>query len=132
MDITILLLLLPITGNSSPNGPKGALRAVLNTLTEILQLPLSLLLLAGSILLNARTAQTLVADHVTQGLLGRADGLVPRAGGAVGVIFGGCAGVGVCGDGAQLGGGVGGIVLGFGLGLGCFALVLGLLVLGWV
>lgn len=98
MHIPKLLLLLAIPRNSSPNRPQRPLRAILNPLSEILQLALRLLLLARGVLLHARAPQALVADQVAQRFLGRTDGLVPGAGRTVRVVFGRCAGIGVSGD----------------------------------
>jgi hypothetical protein len=106
-------------------------------------LTLGFLLFACGVLLCTSTAQILVADQVADGFFGRAQGLVPLARRAVLVVFCDCAGVGVGGDGADPGGGVRGIVLGFAFGFldvtlglrllvgvaGCGLAVLGLL--GW-
>lgn len=122
MHILILLLLLAITSNRRSHGTQVALGAVLDTFTPVLQLALGLLLLAGGILLDTSLAQVLVADRVANGFLRRTDGLVPGAVGALRVVFGDGAGVGVGGDVAQLGGGVGVFVLDLSLLLGKFAL----------
>lgn len=125
MNILVLLLLRAITSDSSTNRTKVTLSTVLDTLTPILQLALSLLLLACGVLLDTRLAKVLAADRVADGLLGRADGLVPGTVGAVAVVLGDGAGVGVRGQVAQFGGGVGVCVLDFAFGLGDFALGLG-------
>jgi hypothetical protein len=122
MHILKLLLLLAITSDSSTNRTKVALSTVLDTLTPILQLALSLLLLASRVLLDTRLAKVLVADRVADGFHGRADGLVPGAVGALAIVLGDGAGVGVCGDIAQFGGGVGVLILDFAFSLGDFAL----------
>lgn len=128
MLIAVLLFLRPITDNSSANGSQRALHAVSNTLTQVLQLTLGFLLFACGVLLCTSAAQILVADQVADGFFGRAQGLVPLARRAVLVVFCDCAGVGVGGDGADPGGGVRGIVLGFAFGFLDFAFGLGLLV----
>jgi hypothetical protein len=112
-----LRLLRLVTGEPSNGTADRASNAILHTTTEILHLALSLLALAISILLNA--------------LLQRADVLVPRAGGAVGVIFCDAAGCGG-GEGAGFGGCVGEVLLGGGFELAVFALGLGDGLAGWV
>lgn len=130
MHITVLLLLGAVTSDSSTNGSKSPLGAVLNTLTPVLELTIGLLLLTGSILLGSGASQVLVSNQVADRLLGRANGLVPGSGVALGVVFGNGSGVRVGGEGAQLGGCVGGISLGltffvleFTLGLRCVSIV---------
>jgi hypothetical protein len=125
MHILELLLLLPIPSNSRTHRTKVTLSPVLDALTPVLQLALGLLLLASRVLLGARLAQGLVADRVADGFLGRADGLVPGAVAAGGVVLCDGAGVGVGGEVAQFGGGVGVGVLDVGLLLGEFAFGLG-------
>lgn len=98
MHILKLLLLLPITSNSRTNSPKVSLSPVLDTFAPILQLALSLLLLASSVLLNTRLAQVLVADRVANGFLCGTDGLVPGTVGPLAVVLGDGAGVRVCGQ----------------------------------
>lgn len=112
MHITILLLLGAVTSDSSTNGSKSPLGAVLNTLAPVLKLTLSLLFLAGSVLLGSGAAQVLVSDQVADRLLGRADGLVPGSCVALRVVFGNGSGIRVGGERTQLGGCVGGISFG--------------------
>lgn len=124
VHVTELLLLGTVTSHGSTNGTESTLGTVLHTTSPVLELALGLLLLASSVLLSSSTAQVLVANHVTNGFLGRADGLVPRAGGSVRVVLGDSAGVRVCGKVAELSGGVGCFILGLGLLLRNFTLVL--------
>ena len=77
MQVTVLLLLGAVTSDSSTNGSNSTLSAVLNALAPVLELALGFLFLAGGVLLGSGAAQALVADQVADGLLGRADGLVP-------------------------------------------------------
>jgi hypothetical protein len=100
MHIAVLLLLNTVTRNSSTNRTKSTLSPVLDTLAPVLKLALGFLLLASGVLLGARAAQALVANQVAQRLFGRANGLVPGACVALGVVFGDGAGVRVGGDGA--------------------------------
>lgn len=95
MLVTELLLLSTITSNSSTDSTKRALGAVLDSLTPVLELALGFLFLACGVLLFAGLAQVLVADHVADGFFGGAEGLVPGAVGALRVVFGYGAGVGV-------------------------------------
>lgn len=125
MDITELLLLLAVTANSRSKTTECALCAILDALTEILKLALGFLLLASLVLLDTSAAEALNTGDVSGGFLDGADGLVPGAGGAVRVVVGDSAGVGVGGDGAELGGCVGSFTLGLGLFLGDFTLGLG-------
>lgn len=122
MHVTVLLLLGAVTSDGSSDATNCTLGAILETLAEILQLALSLLLLAGLVLLNTCLAQALDAGQVASGFLDGANGLVPRASVTLGVVLCDSAGVGVSGDGTQLGGGVGVGVLGLGLFLGDFTL----------
>jgi hypothetical protein len=71
------------------------------------------LALALQVLLPALALQALIAQQVAEGLFAGAEGLVPRALGAVGAVFGGGA-RGAEGDGADLEGGLGGGVFGSG------------------
>lgn len=77
MNIPPLLLLFTIPLHSRANRCHGPLRAILHPLSPIRKLALSLSLLTSSILLDARATQVLVAEHVAQTFLGRADSLVP-------------------------------------------------------
>jgi uncharacterized membrane protein HdeD (DUF308 family) len=79
MLIAILLLLSAVTGNSSTNRSQSTLGTVLDSLTPVLQLALSFLLLASSVLLRAAATESFVADQVAYGFFGRAEGLVPLA-----------------------------------------------------
>jgi hypothetical protein len=120
LHLALIMHLLPlalpsaITSRSSSDLSKTALHAIGSTFTEVLQLALGLSTLATEVLFLAFLAQVLVAKHVTQGLLGGTDGLVPGTGGALLAVLGSCTGVGVCGEGTQLGGGVAGLVFGGG------------------
>lgn len=66
---------------------KSALHSVANTVAQVGQLALGFLCLAGLVLLDAIALQLLVANEVANGLLCGADGLVPRASGAVRVVL---------------------------------------------
>lgn len=124
MLVPVLLLLSAVTSNSSTDSTKGTLSAVPESLTPILELALGFLLLTSGVLLLAGLAEVLVPDHVANGLLGGAEGLVPGSVGALLVVFGDGAGVGVGGNGAQLGSGVRSFVFGLADFLSDFALVL--------
>lgn len=113
MDITVLLLLGAVTSDGGTNGSKSTLSAVLNALTPVLQLALGLLFLASGVLLGSGASQVLVSDNVANRLLGRANGLVPGSRVTLGVVFGNGSSVRVGGEGAQLGGCVGGFLFGF-------------------
>ena len=95
MLVAVLLLLLAVTRDSSANGAQGTLSAVLDTLTPVLELTLSFLLLSSGVLLGTTATEALVADEVANGFLGRTDSLVPLASGAVLVVLGHGASVGV-------------------------------------
>lgn len=100
MKITVLFLLTAVTSDSGTNGSKSSLGAVLNALAPVLDLTLGLLFLASGVLLDSGAAQVLVSDQVAEGLLGRANGLVPGACVTRGVVFGNSPGVRVGSDGA--------------------------------
>lgn len=127
MLIAVLLLLRAVTSNSRTDRSQSALSTVLDSLAEVLELALRLLLLSGGVLLSAAATEALVADHVAEGFFGRAHGLVILAGDAFLVVLGHSAGVRVCREGADLGGCVGGFVLDFAFGFLGFTLVLWLL-----
>lgn len=122
VNLAVLLLLGPITCDSSADAAQSALRAVRVALAQILQLALGFLRLAALVLLSAGLTQVLVSNYVASEFFGGANGLVPFAAGAVLVVLHGGSRVGVCGDGTELCGGVGGFVLGLRLLLGGFAL----------
>ena len=65
MNLPPLLFLLPISNNSSSNTTQLPLRAITHSFTKILQLTLRLSLFTSSILLDALSADILVADKVT-------------------------------------------------------------------
>jgi hypothetical protein len=125
-----LLRLIPRQARNNPTNRTP--NAILHPAAQILHLALSLLALALSVLLDTFLLQPLGADEPADALLQRADVLVPRAGGAVGVVLGDAAGCGG-GEGASFGGGVGEIFLGGGFELAVLALGLGDKVsgLGW-
>lgn len=125
MLVTVLLLLSTVTSNSSTDRTKRTLGTVLDSLTPVLELALGFLFLACGILLFAGLAQVLVTDQVADGFFGGAESLVPGAVGALGVVLGYSAGVGVGRHGANLGGCVRGVFFGFADFLLGFALVLG-------
>lgn len=115
------LLLPPIARHPRHNTPNRASHTILNPMPVVAQLPVRLLRLALGVLLRAFALQAVGADHVAEGLFGAADGLVPGAGRAVGVV-GGDAALGGYGDRAKFTNGVGGVALGVGLGFGCVGL----------
>lgn len=100
MHILIFSLRLSVTRHRSTNIAHSTLHATRDALPEVRQLALGLLRLAVRVLLDAALAQVLVANEVADGLLGGADGLVPRARGAVLVVGDGGAAVGVGCEGA--------------------------------
>jgi hypothetical protein len=131
--LPLCLRLLRLVAREPSNGTAdGAPNAILHAATQIFHLALSLLALTLSILLNAFLLQPFGADEPADALLQRADILVPRAGGAVGVVLGDAAGCGG-GEGAGFGGGVGEFFLGGGFELAVLALGLGgrLVGCGW-
>lgn len=87
---------------------------VCNTLAKIRELTLGLSLLASLVLLDSFLLEAFHAESVADHLFAGADGLVPAALGAVGVVLGDGARRGR-GEGADLRGRVGRVVLGGGL-----------------
>jgi hypothetical protein len=124
VHIPPLGLALAVARDGGTDATERTLCAVGDTLTQIRELALGFLRLAVGILLGTGLAEVLVAKQAPEGLLGRADSLVPRTAGAVLVVFGGSTGVGVGSEWANFGGGVGSIVLLLGLRLGAVGLVL--------
>lgn len=121
-----LLLLRLITRQTRDRTAHRPANTVTNPLAQIAQLALRLLALAVGILLLARLAQTLEAQRAAHGFLAGADGLVPRARAAVGVV--GCYALGADGVAADVGAGVGEVFARFAFGF----LLLGLVLEGWV
>lgn len=117
-----LLLLGLVASQARNSATDGTTDAVADALAQIAQLTLSLLALAIGILLLAGLAQALHTQHATDGLLACSDGLVPRAGAAIGVV--GCDALRGDGVAADVGARVGNVVLGFGFGLPLLGLVL--------
>lgn len=117
------LLLGIIASQAGHSAANSAADAVGDTLTEVRDLTLSLLALALSILALTLLLQTLGTNKAAERLLGGADGLVPRASLAVGVV-GGDAG-GREAHAADGGTGVREVVFGIGLGLLLIGLLLG-------
>lgn len=110
----ILSFLLAIANKGSRSVAELTGKPILGALAEVLNLAASFLLLAFAVLLTAGLLELLGADGATDELLGCSGGLLPRAGGAVGVV-GGDGAVGGGGEAGQLGGVVRGGVLGVGL-----------------
>ena len=110
-----LLLLGAITRETGDGAAHGPGHAVSHAGAEVVQLAARLLALALAILLLSFFLQALEAEGAADGLLARADGLVPRAGLTVRVVRGDARG----GDGhaADAGAGVGELVAGVGGGL---------------
>lgn len=121
MLLLVLGLRLLVASEAGNGAADSAADAVRDALAEVAQLALGLLGLTLLVLAGALLLERLVADQIAEGLLARADSLVPRALGAVRVVLGDARGGD--GEGAGLGRGVGEVVLGLGLGL----LVLGFL-----
>ena len=118
-----LSLLLAITGEAryrTTNLPRYAIR---DSASQIAELALGFLALALAFLANPFLLQALGAEEVTNHFLARADGLVPRALGAVRVVLGNGAAAGD-GEGAYVRAGMGGFLLQFRLRF--FLLALGL------
>lgn len=119
----LVLGLVSLVASDAGDGTTDGTRdAVGNTGAEIVELSLGLLLLALGVLLNTLLLQRLVADEVAEGLLARADGLVPGTLAAVGIVLGDARG----GDAvaADVGTGVRSIVLDLGFGLLVLASIL--------
>lgn len=114
MLILILLLLVLVARQARVRGPRGALDAIRDPAAEIRELARGLGLLARLVLLLPFGLEALEAQSAAHELLAAADGLVPRALRAVGVVLGdGARGRGA--EGAELGGRVGSVMLGLGL-----------------
>ena len=88
----VLRLLRAIARHASYGIAERTRGAIRQARAEVLQLPTGLLLLALEVLLAAGLLEVLGADQSADSLLSRSDGLVPRAGGAVGVVLGDGAG----------------------------------------
>jgi len=117
--VLVLRLLSAVTSHARDSVAERALGAVRQAGGEVVELAASLLLLALAVLLPTGLLEVLGADQSADGLLGRADGLVVRTGGAVGVVLGDGAGR-RGGEAGDLCRGVRGIVLGVALVLlGC-------------
>jgi hypothetical protein len=127
-----LLLLRLVASQTSKSATNSPTNTITHALSKIAQLTLRLLAFALGILLLAGFAHPLEPESASEGLFAGADGLVPRAGGAVGVVLRDA----LCadGEGADVGAGVGDVFAGFGFGFLLFGLVLGLVLLvgvGW-
>jgi hypothetical protein len=121
LPLLLLRLIARQTRNRTAHSPTNT---IAHALSKIAQLALGLLAFALGILLLAGFAHALEAQGASESLFAGADGLVPRAGGAVGVVF--CDALRADGEAADVGAGVGDVFAGFGFGF----LLLGL-VLGW-
>jgi hypothetical protein len=82
-----LLLLRLIASQTSKSAAHSSTNTIAHTFSKVAQLALRLLAFTLCILLLARFAHTLEAQGASKGFFAGADGLVPRAGGAVGVVF---------------------------------------------
>lgn len=119
-----LLLLRLITSQTRKSTTNSASDTVANALAKIADLALRLLALAVGVLLLASFAQALEPQRAADGLFAGADGLVPRALLAVGVV--GCYALGADGVAADVGAGVREVFAGVGFGFLLLGLVLGL------
>jgi hypothetical protein len=117
-----LLLLRLIARQTRKRATNSPANTITHTLAQIAQLTLSLLAFALGILLLASFAHTLESESAAEGLFAGADGLVPRAGGAVGVVFRDA--LRADGEGADVGAGLGDVFAGFGFGFLLLGLVL--------
>jgi hypothetical protein len=99
-----LLLLRLVASQTSKSATNSPTNTITNALSQIAQLTLRLLAFALGILLLAGLAHPLEPESASEGLFAGADGLVPRAGGAVGVVLRDA----LCadGEGADVGAGV--------------------------
>lgn len=88
----VLLLVVNLSGLVACDAGNGAAESardtVSDTATQVANLALGLLLLALEVLLATGLLQALSSDETAEGFLGRADGLVVRTLGAVGVVPG--------------------------------------------
>ena len=84
----IPLLLCAIAGDASYRSTNSTSDAIADALAKIVELPARLLRLALGVLLLTLVLQALHAECAADGLLARADGLVPGAGLTVGVVLG--------------------------------------------
>jgi hypothetical protein len=119
----LLLLIARQTRNRTAHSPTNP---ITHPLPQIAQLPLGFLAFPFGILLLAGFAHALEAQGAAERLFAGAERLVPRAGGAVGVVF--CDARGADGEGADVGAGVGDVAAGFGFGF----LLRGLVLRGWL
>jgi hypothetical protein len=122
-----LLLLRLVASQTSKSATDSPTNTITHAFSKIAQLTLRLLAFALGILLLAGLAHPLEPESASEGLFAGADGLVPRAGGAVGVVLRDA----LCadGEGADVAAGVGDVFAGFGFGFLLFGLVLGLVLL---
>lgn len=79
MPHTHLLLLFPVSRHPGQHPARRSLHPLLDPRTEVRELPLCFLPLAGGVLLGAFFFQGGGPGQVAEGLLGGADGLVPGA-----------------------------------------------------
>jgi hypothetical protein len=119
LPLPLLRLIARQTRNRTAHSPTNT---ITNPLPKIAQLALGFLTLSFGILLLARFAHTLEAQGAAESLFAGADGLVPRAGGAVGVVFRDARGAD--GEATDVGAGVGDVFAGFGFGFLLRGLVL--------
>jgi len=119
LPLLLLRLIASQTRKRTANSPADT---VADALSQIAQLTLGFLAFALCILLLAGFAHTLEAESAAERLFAGADGLVPRAGGAVGVVL--CYALRADGEAADVGAGVGHVFAGFGFGFLLLGLVL--------
>jgi hypothetical protein len=117
-----LLLLSLIASQTSKSAAHSPADTITNTLSKIAQLALGFLALALGILLLACFAHAFETKRAAESLFSSTDRLVPRAGGAVGVVL--CDALGADGEAADIGAGVGDVFAGFGFGFLLLGLVL--------
>lgn len=117
------LLLRFVTSKTRQRAANSATNAVTDALSKVADLSLCLLGLAVGILLFAGLAHAFEAERAAQSFLAGADGLVPGAGAAVGVV--GCDALSADGETTDVAAGVGEVIAGGGFGLLLLGLVLG-------
>jgi len=115
MPLLRLILLCLTTREPCDRAAECAAHTIRDALAQVGQLALSLLALALLVLADALLLEALRAHEVAERLLRRTDRLVPRTGGAVGVVLCDAARRAHC-EGAGFGGSVGEVVLGVGRG----------------
>lgn len=116
------LLLRLITSKTRESASNSTANAIADALAQVADLTLSFLALSFGVLLLASLAQTLEAQRAAESFLSSADGLVPGAGAAVGVVL--CDALGADRVAANVGPGVGDVLAGVCFGFLLLGLVL--------